>query len=210
MSISIAESLRAARLAKGLSQGALGQRVGIAQSHISKIERGDVDPQLSNIIEIAHALELDVRLVPRKAAPAVDSIIRSTTSSGMNDQQSRFRHDLDRLARTARELASTSSATEFDTLTAAAVDAKLLLASPDAMRTVGAVIKQLQPLLDDYRQSADGDTERSLALSTLLPSVISGTRTLRHFRNQVAHSTPLNSQLSRPAYAFEEEDDDDA
>ena len=41
----IAASLKTARLAKGLTQKELGRRVGMPQSHISKIESGGVDLQ---------------------------------------------------------------------------------------------------------------------------------------------------------------------
>lgn len=72
-------ALKAARQAKGLSQRALAARVGLPQSHISKIENGGVDLQLSSLVELARALELEVTLVPRKAVPAVESIVRQTT-----------------------------------------------------------------------------------------------------------------------------------
>lgn len=70
-------ALKRARTAKGLSQSELGHRVGVPQSHISKIEKGDVDIKLSSLIQIARALDLEVKLVPKKALPAVDSIVRA-------------------------------------------------------------------------------------------------------------------------------------
>ena len=39
----IADALRTAREAKGLSQRALGRKAGVPQGHISKIENGAVD-----------------------------------------------------------------------------------------------------------------------------------------------------------------------
>jgi predicted transcriptional regulator len=47
------KELKAAREAKGLSQRALSELVGVPQSHISKIERGGVDLRLSSFVEIA-------------------------------------------------------------------------------------------------------------------------------------------------------------
>jgi transcriptional regulator with XRE-family HTH domain len=72
----IAATLKAAREALALSQRALGERVGLPQSHVSKIEAGAVDLKLSSLIELARALDLDVVLVPRKFLPAVEAIIR--------------------------------------------------------------------------------------------------------------------------------------
>ena len=73
-------ALKSTREAKGLSQRALSARTGVPQSHISKIESGGADIRLSSLIEIARALDLDLRLIPRKAVPAVDHIVRSTTT----------------------------------------------------------------------------------------------------------------------------------
>ena len=74
----IINALKSARAAKGLSQRALSKRTGIPQSHISKIESGGADIRLSSLIELARALDLDLKLVPRKAVPAVDNVVRST------------------------------------------------------------------------------------------------------------------------------------
>ena len=73
----IAASIKAARTAKGFTQKQLGERVGLPQSHISKIESGNVDLQLSSLIEIARALSLELKLVPRKTLPAIEGVVRS-------------------------------------------------------------------------------------------------------------------------------------
>ncbi len=77
----IAQQLKSARKTKGLSQRALAKRVGIPQSHLSKIEGGSVDLRLSSLLEMARALELDVALVPRKHLSAVGTLIGTTHST---------------------------------------------------------------------------------------------------------------------------------
>ncbi|MDF2096645.1 helix-turn-helix domain-containing protein [Aquibaculum arenosum] len=72
----IAGTLKAARRRKRLSQRALGELVGLPQSHISRIESGGVNLQLASLIELARVLELELKLIPRKALPAVDSAVR--------------------------------------------------------------------------------------------------------------------------------------
>lgn len=67
--------LRAAREARGLSQRALGAAAGVPQSHISKIENGDVDLRLSSLVELARVLELELVLVPRRTLPAVRAVV---------------------------------------------------------------------------------------------------------------------------------------
>ena len=74
----IANKLKAEREARGLSQRALGKLAGVPQSHISKIENGTVDLRLSSLIELARVLGLELALVPRKALPAVKSIVRGS------------------------------------------------------------------------------------------------------------------------------------
>ncbi len=82
----IVETLRARRRAKGLSQRDLGQRVGLPQSHVSKIEKGGTDIKLSSLVEMARALDLEVALVPRSAFAAVNAIVKSSSSQQESDQ----------------------------------------------------------------------------------------------------------------------------
>jgi transcriptional regulator with XRE-family HTH domain len=72
--------LKSARKAKGLSQRALAEKVGVPQSHISKIENGGVDLQTSSLIEFARALDLEVQLVPRRLLPAMRAMERGASS----------------------------------------------------------------------------------------------------------------------------------
>jgi len=72
----IAERLRAARAASGLTQRELSALAGIPQAQISRIEMGAVDLRVSSLIALAHALDLELALVPRKAMPAVRALTR--------------------------------------------------------------------------------------------------------------------------------------
>lgn len=78
--------LKNARREKGLSQHALGQKVGIPQSHLSNIEGGLVDLQTSSLIELARALDLEVMLVPRILVNTVNALKR-----GMDEKDSESR-----------------------------------------------------------------------------------------------------------------------
>ncbi len=70
----IANKIKAARKKKGLSQRALGAKVGIPQSHLSKIERGMVDLQTSSLIQLARILEMELMLVSRSHVSAVQAL----------------------------------------------------------------------------------------------------------------------------------------
>ena len=52
--------LREARLRAGLTQAALGRRVGRPQSQIARWERGDVKPSFETLRELIRACEFDL------------------------------------------------------------------------------------------------------------------------------------------------------
>ena len=72
----ITRALRTARKAQGLNQRTLSFKVGIPQSHISKIENGAVDLRVSSLVELARALNLEIELVPRNSVPVVHAVIQ--------------------------------------------------------------------------------------------------------------------------------------
>lgn len=77
----IANALKAARAQKGLSQRDLSARLGMPQSHISRIESGAVDLRLSSLIEMARHVDLEVMLVPRKHVIAVEAVARGADTT---------------------------------------------------------------------------------------------------------------------------------
>jgi len=77
----ITRILKAARDRKGFSQRELAKKAGVPQGHISKIENGTVDLRASSLVALARVLDLELMLVPRKAVPAVQSIVRSSEDS---------------------------------------------------------------------------------------------------------------------------------
>lgn len=61
----IARQLREARVARGMSQSELGERVGITQAQISRFEGGRADLTLESLVELGRGLGVEVVLVPR-------------------------------------------------------------------------------------------------------------------------------------------------
>lgn len=101
----IATRLKVARQSKGLSQRDLSAKVGVPQSHISKIENGTVDLKLSSLIELARVLDLEITLVPRPLVPAVQSIARSSVIAPLNDDLfHQAQKELQRISDTAKAL----------------------------------------------------------------------------------------------------------
>ncbi len=72
----IHETIRARRLALGLSQAEAARRSGIQQRQVSTFERrGDVT--LSTLFKLAQALDLDLIPVPREDTAKIDSLLKA-------------------------------------------------------------------------------------------------------------------------------------
>lgn len=84
----IIKALKSARLEKKLKQSELGSKLGLPQSHISKIEQGVTDPRLSTVTDMARLLDLELVLVPRAMLPAVRAVIQ-----GGGEQRRRWQAD---------------------------------------------------------------------------------------------------------------------
>jgi transcriptional regulator with XRE-family HTH domain len=54
----LGKNLRAARRLRKLTQEEVASRSGVQQGEISRIERGERDPQVSTLIRLAEALEV--------------------------------------------------------------------------------------------------------------------------------------------------------
>ena len=75
-----------ARKAMELSQDALGKKLGIPQSHLSKIEQGKVDMRLSNFVDMARLLGLEVILVPKEWRPVIEGMLNANSQN--NEEKS--------------------------------------------------------------------------------------------------------------------------
>ena len=71
----IIKALKNARIAKGLKQTELGDKLGLPQSHISKIEQGETDLRLSTVEDMARLTDMELMLVPRRLVSAVNAVI---------------------------------------------------------------------------------------------------------------------------------------
>ena len=74
----LGRGLRQVRVKRKLTQAELGALVGLPQSHISKIERGETDMQWTTLEQVANALGLSALLVPTSLVPVVKGLIKGT------------------------------------------------------------------------------------------------------------------------------------
>lgn len=208
VSADILEALRAARLNKGLSQRDLGQRVGLPQSHISKIEKGGSDLKLSSLIEIARALDLEIKLIPRAAVPAVESIAKAVAAEAVPDATSRALDRIHSAQQIAERLAGASSLhphlTEFRRRLADLVHFRF-----DRSR-LAALSKALEPIEHVRKRTSQLDLPAeglgSLARAFAAP-IGKSTKSLAALRNRLAHARVEPDDTQLPAYRLGDDDD---
>ena len=197
----IARSLKAARESKRLSQRALSKKVGLTQSHISKIENSAVDPQLSNLIELSRALGLEVMLVPQKLVPAVQSLVRSTASVYQEVQKAnQVKNELNQIQSVVARLQQAHpKIEEFPRI-------RNVLKDLQSMRAVSNELKRISSIGKELKNFQEGFKENTEALS----QIRSYAEELQQLRNTLAHNAlRARSDVSKvlPAYSLDEDDD---
>ncbi|MDT0507178.1 helix-turn-helix transcriptional regulator [Novosphingobium sp. MMS21-SN21R] len=193
----MATSIRAARQAKALTQKELGQRVGLPQSHISKIEKGAVDLQLSSLVEIARALDLEVKLIPRKALAAVEGAVRA---HGTTVETSRALNLLNEHAQLAERIKDSFP------------EISQIEAFQNAIRNIPKLqfdAAQVKALNEAFRpakhlKSLPLAQEDAAKVARLLEKAISS---LKHFRRVQVNAPLIDTGRQLPAYRLDENDE---
>jgi transcriptional regulator with XRE-family HTH domain len=193
----IAVRLKAGREAKQLTQREFSARAGVPQAHISKIESGTVDLRLSSLVELGRVLNLELMLVPRKLVPAVEAIVRGGSGTSATIEQSRAQRELQKLRNAISHLqpASTASPEELHLLQRVVHElANFRLGAREAeqIHKTRAVVKRLEK----HPESAS--------------RLMAATRKLQTLRNRLVHKISEPEVEPRPAYALDDDEDDDA
>ncbi|HSH47479.1 MAG TPA: hypothetical protein VK991_02700 [Halomonas sp.] len=163
---------------------------GVPQSHISKIENNAVDLRVSSLSSIAHALDLELMLVPRKALPAVQSIARSVASTPVITAATR--RELNRIRETVDALASHVSGANFENL-------------QRRIREIAQIQSQIDPeILQKVRRTIE-----SIQSSGSSEAVNQAVENIRSLRNQLAHRAASQEELRPPSPAYRLEEDQD-
>lgn len=102
----IGEAVRMARRRVGLSQRELGERTGVPQSTIARIESGFVDPRTSTIVKLLAACGEELEVLPRLGDGVDRTIIRQLLAL---DHEQRF----DSAVASARNLKAFQEAIEW-------------------------------------------------------------------------------------------------
>lgn len=173
----------------------LGQRVGLPQSHISKIEKGAVNLKLSSLVEIARALGLQIKLVPRRALPAVEGAMRA---HGTTAETSRAVSLLNQQAQIAEKIKANFpdllQAEGFQNAIRSILRLQFNAAQLKALEEALQPAKRLTSIIE-----ARGD------VAVLAKRLEEATSALRHFRN-IHHAPLVEAAPQLPAYRLEEGD----
>jgi transcriptional regulator with XRE-family HTH domain len=73
----IMSELALARKALGLTQEIEAKKAGLNRMTVQKIEAGAIDPRLSTLDVLAHALGMEIMLVPKALRPSLENFVRS-------------------------------------------------------------------------------------------------------------------------------------
>ncbi len=204
----VIRALKSARKTKGLSQSELGKRVGVPQSHISKIEKGGVDIKLSSLTQIARVLDLEVQLIPKRAIPAVESIVanfpRDRTAPALSEIRTVQKY-LEHLQNSSTFAGNESEATERLSQTLKRLQA-LNYDTDDFVRlkkTLTPISKYLIAALN-----AQGTSEKKAEdFNSFLRNLERTSNSLRILRNNLAHRHEQTELIDRPAYSLDKDDD---
>lgn len=200
----LAQQLKSARLAKGMSQRALSRETQLPQSHISKIENGNVDLRLSSLVAIARVLGLELILVPRKSLPAVESVTRAAgRASGIAYSAAKgeqLRNAAEELVKVQNNLDRTpaiaDAPNEIRQISRTLRELRHFQFNDGAIATVHQVGKMIENLAHEQ------DKTRALQIAL---------RKLQSLRNRLAHSTAettIQTDQTPPAYSLDTDDHD--
>ena len=210
-------ALKRARAAKGLSQRALSERTGVPQSHISKIESGGADIRLSSLTELARALDLDLRLVPRKAVPAVDSVVRATVPTVTATPAVK---ELNRLLYAVRNLITIypglSELKQLQDNLYALRTLRDVNREREALQDVGRRFRKLQQTYKNLPTAWQGSAKQLEAIHNAanipaehLEALRRVANTVENLRNRLVHAQSEQPSLPQPAYRLDDDGERD-
>jgi len=200
----ITRTLKEARQRKALSQRELSARSGVHQYQISKIENGTVDLRLSSLIELARALDLDLKLIPRKAVPAVDNVVRSTVPKvAATPALKELNRTLDAVKTLRAIYPDLSELTKLQNSIRTFKNLQGMGKELKALREITRPVRELQKFTETSRRTAEATKLPAERLQALRQAA-SAAQTLR---NQLVHNIPEAPSLPRPAYSLDGDDD---
>lgn len=183
-----ADTLKEARQRKGWSQRELSAKAHMTQAHISRIENGEVDLQLSSLVELARTLDLDVQLIPRTALTAVEATVRAAEERWGEREIKRAFGDLRRRAEGLKAVHATPELSDLVNLSEELERLAPRIQTPMLPGEVAQAIEDFAALRID-----------GVSPATTARRVKSIVEILRNFRAVLVHT----AHEERPAYSLD-------
>ena len=79
-------ALQEARKAKHITQVELAKQAGLGQSHVSRIEAGNLDIRATSLLEIARTLGFELMLIPKEYISVVSALTKLDTDDKAADE----------------------------------------------------------------------------------------------------------------------------
>jgi transcriptional regulator with XRE-family HTH domain len=197
--------IKAARQSKGLTQRALGERVGLPQSHISRIENGTVDLQVSSLVAIARALDLELMLIPRPSLNAVRAVQHSQRSPRAYpvDQHINLLHEL---RHRATSLLRSSPSASLEKLRRVTTDLADLSGTLGERQQADELAAAALEAMGNLRKLESKDLTQATR-GVLLKEMAASTRRLTKMHQALFSSTANRSSSPQPAYRLDDDGD---
>lgn len=203
------KSLREARQRKGLSQRELSAKSGVPQSHISKIESGAVDLRVSSLVALARVLDLELELVPKKAVPAVKSIVRSSTSADVANAQKMIQREVDQYKKAIAAISQIPSIanSDLEKLRKAVADIDRFKLDNSALKAISSSRRAIEEAM---RQIPVNQLREAVEPSVAVQEAMKkAARQMSSLRNSLAHTSPVqDAKAPLPAYSLDGGDDE--
>lgn len=192
----ITAALKAAREKKTISQRELSAKTGVPQAQISRLESGAVDIRLSSLVALARALDLEVELIPRKAVSAVETIVRATThGEAKRDNTPAVSAEITKLAKAIQKVRSPEIPS---------------VAMEKALSHI-RMLERVQPSAEQMEAIKKFNAALAKAKAfNIDPEVFARhAKAIEQIRNYVVQAPPP-AKLPKPAYALDDEEEDNA
>ena len=162
-----------------------------------------MDLHLSSLIELARALSLELKLVPRKTLPAIEGVVRSHRETSHESRALTTIAETNRFAERVRE--SYPSVTAVNELQDALRNIQAIRFNPE---TIKAIQDALQPVahLKKHLQDLGWAIEQQGGEKKLAQQIEESTRALQHVRNLQVHAIDTKNTPRLPAYRLEEDE----
>ncbi|ODR99276.1 hypothetical protein AUC68_04570 [Methyloceanibacter methanicus] len=157
------------------------------------------------MIELARALDLELKLVPRKALPAVNNVVRSVGPSPVPvPALKELNRTLDTLKRLRTAYPDLSVLTQLQNSFRAFKNLNIGK-ELEAVRELAKPIREIQKLTESNRDIAKAASLPAEQIKFLQEAA----RSAQALRNQLVHDIPQTTILPRPAYRLDEDEGDD-